>query len=190
MAYAHNMSMNLDPVMTPEEREAAWLAEEAEVDEGDGTESKQMTDEERKKRDEERAKVEAEREKVVQQETEEITTMAKRKGYKVYVHGRNFINTGELLQIRFSYNNGEVTQNVSPVFKNTKLLGVVLPDMGADVPIGQHMLTAELTLNGQQYSSSGCQLLFNQVDPNLTEEDLRKMDEDEAKNQKKGAKRK
>ena len=52
--------------LSPEEREAAWLAEEPEVDEGDGTESKQMTDEERKKRDEERAKVEAEREKVVQ----------------------------------------------------------------------------------------------------------------------------
>jgi hypothetical protein len=28
-------------------------------------------------------------------------------------------------------------------------------------------------------------VLFNQVDPNLTDEELRKMDEDEAKNQKK-----
>ena len=62
--------------------------------------------------------------------------MAKRKGYKVFIHGRNFINSDPLLTVRFAYNGGEVEKSVMPVFKNSKLLGVVLPDMGELVPIG------------------------------------------------------
>jgi len=62
--------------------------------------------------------------------------VAKRRGYKVFFHGKNFINSEPLLSMRFSYNNGEVEKHVSPVFKNNKLLGVVLPDMGELVPIG------------------------------------------------------
>ncbi len=46
--------------------------------------------------------------------------------------------------------------------------------MGAEVPIGNHMVTVEVSLNGQQYSSNGVQFLYNSVDPNLSEEDLRK----------------
>lgn len=67
----------------------------------------------------------------------------------MFIHGRKFINTEPLLSVRFAYNGGEVEKSVTPVFKNSKLLGVVLPDMGELVPIGQHLLTAELTLNGQ-----------------------------------------
>ena len=69
-------------------------------------------------------------------ENEEIIGVAKRKGYKVFIHGKNFINSEPLLLIHFIYNNGEVVQEVTPVFKNTKCLGVVLPDMGENVPIG------------------------------------------------------
>jgi len=122
--------------MSLEEKELAWNNEEPEEEIHEQVESKQLTDEEKKKADIEREKIELEKEKQIQLETEEITTMAKRKGYKVFIHGRNFINTEPLLSIRFSYNNGEVDKSVIPVFKNSKLLGVVLPDMGELVPIG------------------------------------------------------
>jgi hypothetical protein len=74
--------------------------------------------------------------------------MAKRRGYKIWIHGSMFMNSEQLLSVRFSYNGGEVEKSVVPVFKNHKLLGVSLPDMGELVPIGQHMLNVELTLNG------------------------------------------
>lgn len=67
-----------------------------------------MTEEEKKKADIEKEKIELEKEKQIQQETEEMTTMAKRRGYKVFIHGRNFINSDPMLSVRFSYNNGEV----------------------------------------------------------------------------------
>jgi hypothetical protein len=53
--------------------------------------------------------------------------------------------------------------------------------MGSDVPIGQHPLSVEVTLNVQQYSSNGVTFLYNSVDPNLSEEELKKMDELEEK---------
>jgi hypothetical protein len=65
-----------------------------------------------------------------------------------------------------------------------------MPDMGEDVPIGNHLLNLEYTINGQQFSKSGLQILYNSVDPSLTEEDLRKLDEEEAKNAKKNVKKK
>lgn len=73
--------------------------------------------------------------------------MPKRKGYRVFMYGSNFLNN-PFLQIKFSYNSGEVERVVTPVFKNSTLLGIALPDMGSDVPMGQHLLTAEITLNG------------------------------------------
>jgi len=57
--------------------------------------------------------------------------------------------------------------------------------------VGHHLVNVEVTLNGQQFSSGGPSFLYNSVDPNLTEEELKKMDELEEKNQKKtGAKKK
>ena len=58
--------------------------------------------------------------------------------------------------------------------------------MGDDVPIGQHSLNVEVTLNGQQFTENGLRFLFSQVDPKMTEEDLRKLEEEENKNTKKG----
>merc|ERR1711957_639399 len=107
-----------------------------------------------------KVKTDDEESKRIQAESEEIITMAKRKGYRLMMYGSNFLN-----------NTG-------------------LPDMGSDVPIGHHLLTAEITLNGQQYSNFGQKVLYNQVDPALTDAELAKMDEDEAKNQKKGGKKK
>lgn len=66
-----------------------------------------------------------------------------------------------MLSVRFSYNGGEVERDVVPVFKNSKLLGLSLPDMGEGVPIGPHMLTVEITLNGQQYTANSISVMFN-----------------------------
>mmetsp|Transcript_23440 Transcript_23440/g.17901 ORF Transcript_23440/g.17901 Transcript_23440/m.17901 type:complete len:81 (+) Transcript_23440:1985-2227(+) len=76
------------------------------------------------------------------------------------------------------------------VFKNARKLACEIPDFGAEVPVGHHLVGVEVTLNGQQYSSGGPQFLFNSVDPNLTEDELKKMDELEEKNMKKGAAKK
>jgi len=74
----------------------------------------------------------------------------------------------------------------------------VIPDMGADVPLGQHQVVVEVTLNGQQYSSNGISFLFNctsfpltsAVDPNLSEEELKKLDDADEKAAKKGGAKK
>jgi len=60
---------------------AIWHAEEPEEAVPEDT-----TEEELKKRDEEKAK------KAIE-ETEEVSTMAKRKGYKMYLYGENFIKS-------------------------------------------------------------------------------------------------
>jgi hypothetical protein len=73
------------------------------------------------------------------------------------------------------------------IFKNSKKLGCEIPDFGAEVPIGNHMVAVEVSLNGQQYSSNGIQFLYNSVDPSLSEEDLRKQDEAEEKERAKKA---
>ena len=57
--------------------------------------------------------------------------------------------------------------------------------MGAEVPVGHHHVIVEVSINGQQFSSNGVQFLFNSVDSNLSEEELKKMDELEEKNAKK-----
>ena len=53
--------------------------------------------------------------------------------------------------------------------------------MGIDVPIGNQVINLEVTQNGQQYTELGHSFLYNMVDPSLTEEDLKKLDEEEAK---------
>jgi hypothetical protein len=135
-----------------------------------------LPDEERKKREDERAKK-------VTEESEEVNTVAKRKGMRVYLHGVNFKRTDNMQARFFIESFGPVS--VRPVFKNTKLLGAVIPHMGDDVPIGQHHCVVELTLNGQQFTENGSKFLFNQVDPKMTEEELRKIEEEEQKNTKK-----
>lgn len=50
-----------------------------------------MTEDERKKRDEEKKKQDEERVKAIAAENEEVTTIAKRKGFKVFLHGTGFL---------------------------------------------------------------------------------------------------
>jgi hypothetical protein len=81
----------------------------------------------------------------------------------------------------------ELAGGQNTIFKNSKKLACEIPDMGGEVPIGNHMVTVEVSLNGQQYSANGVQFLYNSVDPNMSEEDLRKQDEAEEKERAKKA---
>lgn len=176
LSYVHNFG----ETMTDEERQAAWLAPEPEE-----TYPPDLPEEEVKKREDEKAKKAAE-------ETEEVTTMAKRKGYKMYLHGENFVKK-DSFSLVFTWL-GEEEQRVTkvewPIFKNSKCVAFCVPDMGVDVPIGNHSVHVEATCNDQQFTNSGLTFLYNSVDPKLTEEDLRKLDEEEAKNAKKNVKKK
>lgn len=92
------------------------------------------------------------------------------------------------MKAKFSFN-GNASKEIFVHFKNSRKLACEIPDMGAEVPTGHHHLNVEVTLNGQQYSSGGPSFLYNSVDPNLTEEDLKKMDEAEEKAKKAPAKK-
>jgi hypothetical protein len=71
---------------------------------------------------------------------------------------------------------------VPVIFKNSTLLGTTIPDLGPDCPEGEHLVSVSVSLNGQQFSSSQGEFLYKAVDPNLTEEDLKRLDEEDAKN--------
>ena len=178
LAYVHNFG---EALAEEEERVAKWLAEEPEE-----PLPEDITEEEIKKRDEEKAKR-------AQEETEEVQTVAKRKGYKMYLYGDNFLK-GNQLQIVFTFSQ-EATEEqeainksvmVTPIYKNPNMVAFTIPDMGVEVPVGNHLLSVEATMNGQNFTGSGLTFQYNSVDPALTEEDLKRMEEEEAKNQKKG----
>jgi len=65
----------------------------------------------------------------------------------MYIHGEGFIKTS-LTRAKFIFNN-DISMEVPAIYKNEKLLGVTIPDLGPDVAIGHHHLTVEITLNGQ-----------------------------------------
>jgi hypothetical protein len=101
--------------------------------------------------EEEVKKREEEKEKLATAETEEVGTMAKRKGYRMCIHGENFLKSSNVT-IVFVYTPEEgqtVTQALRPIYKNAKCLAINVPDMGEEVPVGHHMLNLEMTLNGQ-----------------------------------------
>lgn len=141
-------SPELTAAMTEEEKEKHWNSEEPE-EPGypEGT-----PEEEIKKKEDELAKKAAE-------ETEETNTLAKRRGTKLIIHGTGFMK-GQNVMVRLTAN-GTVHQFVKPVFKNSKKICVVVPDMGSEVEMGNHTLTVETTLNGQQYTNNGITFLYN-----------------------------
>lgn len=133
--------------------------------------------------------MEEEKQKRAEEETQESTTMAKRKGYRLFIHGSDFIKTEEMIA-NFIWE-GKVSVKTQLIYKNPCMLGAQIPDLGADVPEGDHLVAIEVSLDGQQFSSYGIKFLYKSVDPNLTEEELKKMDEEDAKGAKKpGAKKK
>ena len=114
LAYVNNFGEGLEE----EEKNAKWLAEEPEE-----PLPEDLPEEEVKKREDEAAKKAAE-------ETEESQTVPKRKGTKMYLHGENLLKT-KVLQVRFtSETDPPVSKIEKPVFKNSKVLGLTIPDMG------------------------------------------------------------
>lgn len=135
--------------------------------------------------DEDIQKREEEKQKIAETETEESTTTSKRKGYRIFIHGCRFLKADAIVA-KFTWED-KVSRTSESIFKNQGMLAAQIPDMGAEVPEGEHLLSVEVSLNGQQFSSQNVQFLYKSVDPNLTEEDLKKMDEEDAKGAKKPA---
>jgi hypothetical protein len=100
-----------------EKREADWRAEVALE-----TYTEEMTPEEIQKKEDEK-------QKIVDQETEESKNVAKRKGYRIYIHGDGFVKTNTI-KARFSWND-QVTLIEECIYKNKNLVASKIPDFGA-----------------------------------------------------------
>lgn len=101
---------------------------------------------------EEIKKKEDEKQKIIDNETFETQNIARRKTYRMWIYGHNFIKTNNLY-VKFTFNGGIAMKEVTGVYKNSEKIGVVLPDMGEEVPTGHHPLNVEISLNGQQYTN-------------------------------------
>ena len=139
-----------------------------------------MPEEERKKKDDEK-------EALALQETEDTQNLSKRKSYRLFIYGQNFLSTEEMVA-EFTWND-TITCPSPVVYKNPGLMATTIPDMGVEVPEGDHQVSVRITLNGQQFNKDPLTFLYRSVDPNLTEEELKKMDEEDLKNAKKPKKK-
>lgn len=72
----------------------------------------------------------------------------------MYIYGQNFIKS-PAVQIVCNFDNGAKTVQVTPIYKNPKMLAFLIPDMGEDVPVGAHSVGVEVTLNGQSFTECG-----------------------------------
>ena len=127
-----------------------------------------------------------EKEKQWEADTEEAKTMARRKGYKMFIYGKNFRKTDTMLaQFKYSGEGVTSTQQAAVIFKTSTTLGVCLPDMGEALPwegeVTEYLVTVEVSLDGQQFTESGLQFLYKSVDPSLSEEALAELDATDAK---------
>ena len=131
VAFAHTYGLEIADLG---EREKHWRAEEP-LQDGYPPET---APEEVKKREDERARK-------AQEELDEAQSVAKRKGVKVFIHGRDFVRT-DYLKVRFSHAQSGVSRDAPAVFKNRRKLGCEIPDMGAEVPVGHHFLIVEVNM--------------------------------------------
>lgn len=138
--------------------------------------------------EEEIKKWKEEKTKKADEESEEVITVAKRFGSKMYIHGEEFIKKEDKLKVRFSL--GDKKVEVTPIFKNTKKLALEIPDLGEDVEIGQHQVYVDVSVNGQNYTNSGKYFMYSAIDRNMSEEELKKLQEAEEKAKAKGGKKK
>lgn len=164
-----------EEIESEEEKQKLWIAEEAPPQP-----PAEATEEEVKKWEEEQAKK-------VEDENEEVTTSAKRFGSKIYVYGMNFIKN-EFLKVRFTL--GQKVVDVVPIFKNSLKLALEIPDMGEEIEVGQHQVQVDVSVNGQNFTNSGKTFLYNAIDRNMSEEELKKLQEAEEKAKGKGGKKK
>ena len=173
VAYASNFAEEIE---SEEEKQKLWIAEEPIQQAPPGA-----SEEEIKKFEEEKAKRIAE-------EKEEVQTVAKRSGTRMYIYGSNFVNNGEDLKVKFML--GEKAIELAPIFKNTQKLAWKIPDMGEEIEVGQHTVTCEVTINGQNFTKNGKTFLYSAIDRNMSEEELKKLQEAEEKAKAKGGKKK
>jgi len=165
-----------EEVETEEEKEKLWRSEEPiEQPPSEATE-------------EELKKIEEEKLKKIADETEEVHTVAKRIDAKMYIYGDNFINTGANLKLKFIIDNKEIL--IDPIFKNSKKLAWNVPDMGEEIEVGQHQVAIEVSVNGQTFTSNGEYFMYNAIDRNMSEEELKKLQDAEEKAKGKGGKKK
>jgi hypothetical protein len=62
--------------------------------------------------------------------------VARRRGAKIMLHGNKFLNT-KALKVRFTYEQANhQVEATEVVYKNERKVGVVVPDMGDQVPLG------------------------------------------------------
>ena len=80
------------------------------------------------------------------------------------------------------------------VFKNVQLVGVMVPDMGGSLPwegdTSEHLVTVEISLDGQQYTENGLQFLYKATNPSLSDEELKALEAEDAKGKKAVGKKK
>ena len=70
--------------------------------------------------------------------------------------------------------------NTNVIWKRDGKIGFNIPDMGETIPIGEHSCQVQASINGRQWVQ-GPTFKYKALDWNLTPEDLRKLDEEEAK---------
>lgn len=110
--------------------------------------------------EEQLAKFHEERLKQAEADTEEVKTSAKRKGYKLMIVGENLRRTEDMVARLTWTGEGELesTALAPMVYKNPTMLGIIIPDMGDQLPWeeeSEHLITVEISLDGQQYTESG-----------------------------------
>jgi hypothetical protein len=165
-----------EEIESEEEKQKLWLAEEAPPQA-----PAEATEDEIKKWEEEQAKK-------VEDENEEVNTVSKRFGSKMYIYGANLIRHPEMVKARFTL--GQKSVDTVPIFKNDGKLALEIPDLGEEIEVGQHAVSVEITVNGQNFTTSGKTFQYNQIDRNMSEEELKKLQEAEEKAKGKGGKKK
>lgn len=60
-----------------------------------------------------------------------------------------------------SFKVGEVSALVDAVYKNEKKLGVQIPDLGGEVPVGQHPCNLEISFNEQEFTPLQQTILYD-----------------------------
>jgi hypothetical protein len=132
MRYAHEFMAEAPPEDKP-----AW-EEEEELEEppADLTE-------------EQLAKYNEDKQKENETHSEETKTLAKRKGYKVFIFGSDFKKT-QTMQVKFTWED-KVTQIMPAFYKNQETLAVSIPDLGEEVPFTEtpeHLVNVDVSLDG------------------------------------------
>lgn len=92
------------------------------------------------------------------------------------MYGDNYIEGSMKLQCVI----GETKMNIDNVWKADGKLGFIIPNMGDTIEAGDHPCAVELSVNGQQYSHCGKTFLYMSTG-GMSEEELKKLEEEEAK---------